>query len=160
MDWPEPLLHVVGNEQGARTGELVKQVVLEAEHRGGAHNGGFRVDRTNDLLAPGLGSEELGRRVTAGIVRGNVNEPVDIVLGHSLGDSLGTVNVNVGVGKVPTAVNLTFCLQSCMHSLRGVLASDKVVDNVGVTDALLDGLGVAQIVFLWGVRERYSNVPS
>lgn len=35
------------------------------------------------------------------------------------------------------------------HSLGRVLATSQVVDNVGVTDALLDGLGVAQIVFLW-----------
>lgn len=32
--------------------------------------------------------------------------------------------------------------------LSRVLATDKVVNNVGVTNALLDGLGVAQIVFL------------
>lgn len=37
----------------------------------------------------------------------------------------------------------------CRYSLRRVLATDKVVDNIGVTNALLDRLGVTQIVFLW-----------
>lgn len=36
-----------------------------------------------------------------------------------------------------------------LHSLGRVLATNQVVDNVGVTDTLFDGLGVAQIVFLW-----------
>jgi hypothetical protein len=35
-----------------------------------------------------------------------------------------------------------------IHSLGGVLAADKVVDNVGVTDTLLNGLSVTQVVFL------------
>jgi hypothetical protein len=35
------------------------------------------------------------------------------------------------------------------HSLRGVLATGKVVDDIGVTNALLNGLGVAQVEFLW-----------
>lgn len=39
-----------------------------------------------------------------------------------------------------------------LYSLGRVLATDKVVNDVGVTDALLDGLGVAQVVFLCGVR--------
>lgn len=29
------------------------------------------------------------------------------------------------------------------------MATDKVVDNIGVTNALLNGLGVAQVVFLY-----------
>ena len=35
------------------------------------------------------------------------------------------------------------------HLLSRVLATDKVVNNIRVTNTLLDGLGVAQIVFLW-----------
>lgn len=35
------------------------------------------------------------------------------------------------------------------NSLGGILTTDKVVDNIGVTNALLDGLGVAQVVFLY-----------
>lgn len=48
-----------------------------------------------------LGGKELRGRVPAGIVRGNVDEAVHVVLGDSLGDALSTVNVHVGVGEVP-----------------------------------------------------------
>lgn len=61
-----------------------------------------------------------------------MDESVNIVLGHSIGDAFGTVNVHVCVGEV----------------LRRVLAAGQIVDDIGVTDALLDGLGVAQVVFL------------
>lgn len=37
-------------------------------------------------------------------------------------------------------------------SLGGILTTDKVVDNIGVTHALLNGLSVAQVVFLNQVR--------
>ena len=39
-------------------------------------------------------------------------------------------------------------LINCVHSLGRVLATSQVVDDIGVTDALLDGLGVAEVVFL------------
>jgi hypothetical protein len=111
----------------------VKEVVLETEHRGGTHDGSLGVDGTNDLLTPGLGGEVLGGRVPAGVVRGDVDESVHIVLGNGLGDALSTINVDVSEGEV----------------LGRVLATSQVVDNVGVTDTLFDGLGVAQIIFLW-----------
>lgn len=119
MDRPVALLHVVGSEQVGDTSKLVKEVVLETEHRGRADNGGLGVDGADDLLAPGLyvasvhrisrhiaystnlGGKELRRRVPAGIVGGNVDEAVHVVLGNSLGDALGTVNVHVDVGEVP-----------------------------------------------------------
>ena len=43
-----------------------------------------------------------------------------------------------------------------VHELGRILAADKVVNNVGVTDSLLDRLGVAQIVFLPDRRVRDS----
>jgi hypothetical protein len=51
---PVAFLQVVGVKQRAGAGELVKEAVLETEHRGGAHNGGLGVDGTNDLLSPRL----------------------------------------------------------------------------------------------------------
>lgn len=149
VNWPVSLLQVVRNEQRARTGELVKETVLETEHRSGSHNGRFGVDGTDNLLTPSLCGEELGRRVAVGIVGGNMDESVDIVLGDGLGDALGTVNVDVGVGEISMLVNgQSTVVQYHSHSLSGVLATDKVVDDIGVTDALFNRLGVAQVVFL------------
>lgn len=54
MDWPVALLHVVGSEQVGHASELVKEIVLETEHRGRADNGGLGVDIADDLLTPGL----------------------------------------------------------------------------------------------------------
>ena len=51
-----------------------------------------------------LGTEVLGRRVTAGIVRGNVDEAVDIILGDSIGNTLNTINVDILVREVPGIV--------------------------------------------------------
>lgn len=116
---PEALLEVVGVKQGAGSSELVKEVVLETEHRGGTHDGGLGVDGTNDFLTPGLfrvsilayrmgrlsdlGREVLGGRVAAGVVGRDVDEAVHIVLGNGLGDALSTINVDVSQGEVPVA---------------------------------------------------------
>lgn len=43
------------------------------------------------------------------------------------------------------------------NSLGGILATDKVVDNIGVTNTLLNGLCVAQVVFLYRVRHSTFN---
>lgn len=78
-----------------------------------------------------------------------MDEAVDIVLGNSIGNTLDTVDVNVLVGEVPGIVrNHLFMYITHYNSLGGILATDKVVDNIGVTNALLNGLGVAQVVFL------------
>jgi hypothetical protein len=54
MNRPVALLHVVGSEQVGDTGKLVKKVVLETEHRGRSHDGGFGVNGTSDFLTPAL----------------------------------------------------------------------------------------------------------
>lgn len=56
MDGPEALLHVVGGEDVGETSELVKEVILAAEHRGRAHNGRLGVDFPDNFLAPSLES--------------------------------------------------------------------------------------------------------
>jgi hypothetical protein len=79
-----------------------------------------------------------------------VDEAVDIVLGNSIGDTLDTVDVDILVGEVPGIVrNHLFMYITRYNSLGGILTTDKVVDNIGVTNALLNGLGVAQVVFLY-----------
>jgi hypothetical protein len=118
VNGPEALLQLVGVKQGAGASELVKEVVLETEHRGGTHDGGLGVDGTNDLFTPGLflvsifacrtseltnlGGEVLGGRVPVGVVGGDVDESVYIVLGNGVGDALSTINVDVSEGEVPT----------------------------------------------------------
>lgn len=78
-----------------------------------------------------------------------MDEAVDIVLGNSIGNTLDTVDVDVLVGEVPGIVrNRLFIYITHYNSLGGILATDKVVDNIGVTNALFNGLGVAQVVFL------------
>lgn len=97
-----------------------------------------------------LGGEVLGRRVAVSVVGRNVDEAVDIVLGNSIGNTLDTVDVDILVGEVPNIVrNHLFIYTTHFNSLGGILATDKVVDNIGVTNALLNGLGVAQVVFLY-----------
>jgi hypothetical protein len=103
----------------------MEEVVLETEHGSGADDGGLGVDVADDLLTPGLyslvscsrvsysdlphitdlGSEVLRGRVPAGIVGGNVNEAVDIVLGDSIRDALNTVDMDILVGEVPDIVS-------------------------------------------------------
>lgn len=54
VDRPVALLHVVGSEKVGDASKLVKEVVLETEHRGRTDDGGLGVDRADDLLTPGL----------------------------------------------------------------------------------------------------------
>lgn len=55
MDGPEALLHVVGSEDVGKASELVKEVVLESEHRGRANNSRLGIDVAYNFLTPGLG---------------------------------------------------------------------------------------------------------
>ena len=122
VNGPVALLHVVGSENVANLSQLVKKVVLETEHWRGTHDCCLGVDVADDLLTPSLyiistslvyiftgyidlGSKILGRRVTARVVGGNVNETVDIVLGDSIGDALDTVDVDILVSEVPGIIN-------------------------------------------------------
>lgn len=60
-----------------------------------------------------------------------MNVAVDIVFGHSLDDSLGSLHVDILQAEV----------------LGGIVAADEVIYDVGVSDTGLDGLGITQIVF-------------
>lgn len=56
---------------------------------------------------------------------------VDIILGDGLGDPLGSLDVDILKAEV----------------LGGIVTADEVVDDVGMPDTGLDGLGVVQIIF-------------
>lgn len=84
-----------------------------------------------------------------------MDETVHVVLGNSFGDALSTVHVHINVGEVPGFHPSVFMRigdhiqPNALHnSLGRVLATNEVVHNIRVTDALLDGLRVAEIVFL------------
>ena len=79
-----------------------------------------------------------------------MDETVDVVFGSRLCNAFRTVNVNIGVREVPARL-LTECSSSLhCYSLSRVLTANKVVNNIGVTNALLNGLGVPQVIFLGG----------
>lgn len=110
----------------------MEKTVLETEERSGTDNSSLGEDVADSLLTTGLGAVELRGRILGDGVRGNVNEAVDIVLGDGIGNTGGTLDVDVLEIEV----------------LGGVVATDQVVDNVGVADRLLNGSSVAEIHFL------------
>lgn len=116
----------------AHVGQAVQEAVFVAEHRGWAHNGGLGENIAGYGLAAGLGTVELRGRVGEGRVRRDLDEAVDIVLCNGVNDAVGSVDVDVVEVEV----------------LGGVVSANQIVDNVRVTDRLLDGCSVAQIVFL------------
>ena len=78
-----------------------------------------------------------------------MNIPVDIILGNGLNDPLGALDVHIREGVVPNPVSRWPSAHApTPDSLGGIVAADQVVDNVRVPDALLDRLGVVQVVFL------------
>lgn len=47
-----------------------------------------------------------------------MNESVHVVLGHSLGDAFGPVNVDIGVGEVPAQLSVDYAdLQAPVSAL-------------------------------------------
>ena len=75
-----------------------------------------------------------------------MDESINVVFGDCISDPFRSVNVDVCVGEVPALLAIIYNLPC--YSLCRILATDKVVHHVRVTDTLLDRLGVAEIVFL------------
>lgn len=145
---PEALLHPVGGNEVGDTGKPVQETVLETEHGGGANDGSLGVDAASNLLTLGLGAVEFGWRVEESAVRRDMNIAINVVLGHGFGNALGSFNVDVLEGEVPNQCQKATLGSAATGSLGGIIPSDQVVHNVGVTDALLDGCGIAEVVFL------------
>lgn len=122
--WPELLLHVVGGEEVDNAGKLEEQVILETEHGSRSHDGGLGEDAADNVLSTALcslldlrtfplgcsgatylGGVELGNVVRVGVVRRDVDEPINIVLGNRLRDPLSTLNVDILIGEVPDLVS-------------------------------------------------------
>lgn len=60
---------------------------------------------------------------------------VDVVLGNSLNDPFGALDVDVLEGEV----------------LGWIVSANKVVDDVGVSDTGFDGGGVAEVILLFNL---------
>jgi hypothetical protein len=63
--------------------------------------------------------------------------------------------VDVGEGEVPRCVSPAPVIPSTtpLNSLGRVVPADQIVDDVGMPDALLNGLGVVEVVFLASVQQ-------
>ena len=127
---PEALGHVVGGQDVGGAGQTVEKAVLEAEHGRGPHDGGLGEDVAGDGLAVVLCLVEVRGRVRVDGVRGDVDVAVDVVLGDGRGDAVGALDVDVLEVEV----------------LGRVVAADQVEDHVRVAHALLNAVGVAQVV--------------
>ena len=81
-----------------------------------------------------------------------MDESIDVVFGDSLCNALGSINMDIHEGEVPVhrVRREPFCKYPSFLDflLRRILATDKVVNNIGVTDALFNRLSVSQVVFL------------
>lgn len=131
VDWPELLLHVVGGKEVQNGGELQQKVVLKSEDRGWSHDGGLWEDASGNELSSSLCRKELRGRVGVGVVRRDVDITINVILGNSLGDALGSFDVHVLQRKV----------------LGRIVSANQVVHNVRVPDACFDGSRVSKIIF-------------
>lgn len=101
VDGLELLLPVVGGENIGSVGDGVEETVLNSVHGGRTDDGGLGEDLAGLNLGLSLGSEVLGVGLGVGVVGGDVDETVNIVLGNGLDDALGSLNVDILVGEVP-----------------------------------------------------------
>lgn len=79
-----------------------------------------------------------------------MDEPVNVILGDSLSNPHGTLDMHVLQGEVPRPVSYRPKGSNLpgLGSLGRVVAANQVVDDVRVPDALLNRLGVVEVVFL------------
>jgi hypothetical protein len=77
-----------------------------------------------------------------------MDEPVNIVFGNRLGNSLCSVNMNILVREIPARTLAGTSYYRGAHRLCGILAPDEIVHDVGVTDTFFNRLGVSEIIFL------------
>lgn len=77
-----------------------------------------------------------------------MDESIHVVFGNSIGNSLRSFNMYIFEIEVPDT-NECFSLDDLLWNiLSGIVASNKIVDNIRVPDTLLQRLCVSQIVFL------------
>ena len=117
VDGPISFLHVVCGEEVGHAGELVEEVVLEAEEGRRSDDGCFGEYASDDFFAAGLVfdcelrerdivdlrylcSVEFGRRILAGVEGRDMNEAIDVVFCNSFCYSLGTFDMHVFKGKI------------------------------------------------------------
>lgn len=77
-----------------------------------------------------------------------MNVTVNIILGYSFNDTACALDVDVIESEVPFSMLSEVPSKIPTDSLRLVVASDQVVNHVGMPHALFNGLGVTQIHFL------------
>lgn len=64
-------------------------------------NSSVIISIVRDSNGTDLGSEVFGRRVLVSVVRRDVNEPVDVIFGSGLYDTLDTVDIDIVVREIP-----------------------------------------------------------
>jgi len=131
MNGPVSLLHVVGREKVGDASQTDQEVILKTKDGRRPYDGRLGEDAPGYLLSPSLGGKEAGLGVGVGVVGGHVDVAVDVVLGHGLDNPLCSLNVDILQAEV----------------LGRVIPADEVIDNIGMSNARFDGLGVSQIVF-------------
>lgn len=81
---------------------------------------------------------------------------VDIILGDSLDNTLGALNVDILEGVIPMYRSVSRLLKAAQRAPSGdmgdilgrVVSANHIHDNVRVSDASLDGCRVVEVVFL------------
>ena len=148
---PRTFLEPIGCYQAFSAGELVEKVVFETEKGGGADDGCFGEDATDNFFASGLvkvivsleprenrietggwylGAEELGSRVSGSVIRRDMHKAVDIIFGHGFGYALCAFDVHIIESKVSESRLATYAAYRTHCVLGRIVPSDEVVNNI------------------------------
>lgn len=131
-----------------RTSHVVQQPVFVAEHDRGAHDGRVGERLADEVFPACLGLVELGRRVVRCIQVRDVHKPRDADFRRDLRDALRALRMYGVVGEVPAEDVRQTGVYADGDALRLVFTADKVVDNVGMSQALLNLVFVTQVPLL------------
>ena len=131
------------------TSHVVQQPVLVAEHDRGAHDRRVGERLADEVVPARLGLVEIGRRVVRCIQVRDVHESRDADLRRNPRDALCALRMYGVVGEIP-AKNVRAIGDSAAEDALGlVFTANKVVDNVGMSQALLNLVFIAKVPFLF-----------
>lgn len=145
IDRPDSCLSIVQAVHEWIRCHVIQETVFMAKHRCGTDNSRIREYLSYRQLSTSPGTVESTWRIEVRVEMRHLYESGHTIVGCNLSDTLGAMYMDVVVFVV--SVVRTFTTRRFLNSLCLPFSSDKVINNVRVSEAFLDLCPISKIKF-------------